>query len=249
MQGEFIWIIGASAGIGRALAAELAHRGATLALSARNADALTQLVAELDGQNHLPLPLDVTDLTALKDAVKTLRNTWPKINRIVFMAGAYDPTLIADMDMPTAAKIVEVNLIGGMNVTHAVLPWLTEQNSGQIALCSSVAGFVGLPKGQPYSATKAGLTNFAESLKVELAETDIDVKVIHPGFVKTRLTDKNDFDMPMVMEADAAAKALADGLLSKGFEVQFPKAFTRIMKVLRALPYGLYFSVAGRMKA
>lgn len=243
-----VWIVGASSGIGRTLAVELAKRGDSLALSARNAEALHQLNAELGG-GHLVLPLDVADAAAVAQATADLKKAWQHIDSIIFMAGAYTPVPISDMTLDDARNIVTVNLLGGMYLTHAVLPWLTEQNRGQLALCSSVAGFVGLPKGQPYSATKAGLTNFAESLRVELAGTGIDIKVIHPGFVRTRLTDKNTFDMPMIMEADAAAKALADGLAGRGFEVQFPKRFTRIMKLLRLLPYGLYFKVAGKLKA
>ena len=186
---EVVWIIGASSGIGAALARECSARGARLALSARRKDALDQLKDTLAG-DHKIFPLDVAH---------------------------------ADDVLRTAQAIrVEVNLLGVFHALHAVLPLFKEQQKGQIALCGSVAGYIGLPGGQPYSATKAGVMNIAESLVAELPDY-IDVKLISPGFVRTELTDKNSFDMPMIIGADQAARSIADGLRDSGFEVHFPK--------------------------
>ena len=128
---------------------------------------------------------------------------------------------------------------------ETVLPLLLAQGGGQITLCASVAGYRGLPKSQPYGATKAGLINIAESLAAEVPK-QIDVRVINPGFVESRLTDKNDFKMPMRISPEKAAKAIADGLNKPGFEIHFPKAFTRIMKLLSYLPNSLYFALMRR---
>ncbi len=137
--------------------------------------------------------------------------------------------------------MLRVNLGGGFNMVDVLLPHYKNCRGGQIVLCASVAGYRGLPTGQPYCATKAGLISLGESLKIELAPDNIDVKIICPGFVKTPLTDKNDFPMPMMISADQAARAIAKGMRSRAFEIHFPKRFTLIMKLIRHLPYGLYF--------
>ena len=137
--------------------------------------------------------------------------------------------------------------MGTLNCLHAVLPILQRQKSGQIALCGSVAGYRGLPNAQPYGATKAAIINLAESLKLETAGSGIDVRVINPGFVRTPMTDKNSFDMPMIISPEQAARSLADQLAGSGFEIHFPKKFTWAMKILRLLPDALYFPIVRRM--
>lgn len=131
---------------------------------------------------------------------------------------------------------------------NAVRDIFKQQGHGQIVLCASVAGYRGLPNAQPYCATKAALINYAESLKIELEPEHIDVKIICPGFVKTDLTDKNDFKMPMMISADEAASAISKGLTQKGFEIHFPKRFTLIMKTLRLIPNWLFFVFSRKMR-
>lgn len=138
-----------------------------------------------------------------------------------------------------------MNLLGAFTLIDSVLPILKQQRSGQLALCGSVAGYNGLPGGQPYSATKAAVINLAESLKAE--NPQLDIKVINPGFVKTPLTDKNSFQMPMMVSPEYAAQAIAEGLLKRGFEIHFPKKFTLLMKLLRILPRGLYFFLVSKL--
>jgi short-subunit dehydrogenase len=159
------------------------------------------------------------------------------------MAAVYTPTLLADMDMDDARLTVNVNVMGALNFIHAVYGPMCAQGRGQIALCGSVAGYCGLPAGQPYGATKAAIINLAESLRVEAAAHGVDVRVINPGFVRTPLADKNDFDMPMIMSPEDAAKALADGLAGRRFEIRFPVKFTRIVRWLSLLPYPLFFKI------
>ena len=242
-KGKYIWIIGASTGIGRALAEELAMQGATLALSARNKDRLDALNTELGG-NHSVLPLDVSDHEALSEAAQSLE----KLDSVVFMAAIYAPHSEKTKEIGFIHKMITANLGGAFNTVNAVLPIFEKQGSGQIALCGSVAGYRGLPYGQPYCATKAAIINYAESLQVELVRKNIDVKVINPGFVRTPLTDKNKFPMPMIIEAKEAAKAIAKGLLSNGFEIHFPKKFTYIMKALSILPSFLYLRIMKNVK-
>ncbi len=242
---EIIWIIGASSGIGYALAVELAERGATLALSARRKDELEKLKDRI-GERHMMYPLDVADGELTMRTAKAIHAGNGRIDRVIFMSAAYTPMQLDALDILITKHMVDVNIMGAFNVVHAVLPLLKEQKSGQIALCGSVAGYTGLSGGQPYSATKAAVMNLAESLQAE-GPNHIDVKLISPGFVRTALTDKNDFSMPMIITPEAAAKAIASGLHSKQFEIHFPKKFTLMLKLLRLLPYGLAFKITRKL--
>lgn len=229
-----VWIIGASSGIGRAVALELAQRGASLILSARREAKLIELNQQLDNE-HQVSALDVTDTNEVNLTAQKIGY----IDSVLFFAAGYQPNSIADMDIEQAKQLVDVNLNGALNVVSAVLPIMQQQAHGQIALCASVAGYMGLPHGQPYSATKAALINFAETLRLE--QPLLDIKVINPGFVKTELTDKNDFKMPMLISAEQAAIQVVKGLQTKRFEIHFPKRFTLLLKLMRTLPYALYF--------
>ncbi len=229
---ETIWIIGASDGIGAALAREWAQRGARLVLSARSQDRLEDLAAEL-GPKHIPLALDVSDRASINAAATKMSQITP-IDRVVHLAALYDPGKIAELDPDTAAQIVTTNLTGSFHVAQVAPPLL--RVGGQLALCGSVAGYIGLPQGQIYSATKAGVINLAESLRAELSDR-VDVRLINPGFVDTRLTQRNTFEMPAIMTPEAAASAIIDGLNTQRFEVHFPKRLTWGLKLLSALPY------------
>lgn len=239
-KGKKIWIIGASSGIGEALSIELSSLGADLILSARRTDKLNQLNDDLRGL-HTVLPIDVININDCISAVKSI----DKIDSLIFLAATYDKKMMRDMDINTAHQIIDVNLKGALNVVHASLPLFTAQGYGQIALCGSVAGYRGLPAGQPYSATKAAIINMAESLRAE--QPGLDIKIINPGFVKTPMTDKNDFEMPMAIESDEAAQSLAKGLLSRRFEIHFPKKFTFLMKVIQILSNPISFWLTKRI--
>ena len=242
--GKNIWIIGASSGIGRALATELSDQGATLVLSARSEDKLRNLNTDLGGHHHV-LPLDVADFDACTQAAAGIPKSFPQLDSVIFMSAIYDPPApLAEMDIDAAHNIVNINLNGALNVIHAVLPIFNKQGFGQLALCGSVAGYRGLPNGQPYSATKAAIINLAESLRAE--QKHLDIKVINPGFVRTPLTDKNKFKMPIIIEAEKAAKIIARELLTNRFEIHFPKRFTIILKLLSILPSWLYFKCVPR---
>lgn len=243
---ENIWIIGASSGIGEALASELSAQGATLILSARSKDALERSQQAL-GSQHYIYPLDVADYGDVEAAVSYITSTVKKLDRVIFMAAIYQPADIVNMDVTFAKQLLEVNVLGAFHITKAVLPLLEKQSAGQLALCASVAGYVGLPGGQPYSASKAALINFAESLYVE-APKNVDIKLINPGFVRTPMTDKNKFAMPMRVEPEVAARYIIDGLKSKAFEIHFPKKFTIFLKFLSIMPYGIKLFLTSKMK-
>lgn len=244
---QVVWIVGASSGIGSALAHELSSRGAVLALSARRKDELEVLKLKL-GDRHKVFALDITDAETTLRTAQAIRAVFGGIDRIIFLAAAYMPMKIDSLDIAVTKGIVEVNLGGAFNLVRAVLPILKSQkNKGQLVLCGSVAGYIGLPGGQPYSATKAAIINLAESLYTECKGV-VDVKLISPGFVRTPLTDKNDFKMPMMIEPEQAAMEIADGLLSKRFEIHFPRKFTGIIKFLRLLPYGISLHFIQKIK-
>ncbi len=245
-QGEHIWIIGASSGIGEEVAKQLAQQGATLILSARREDELKALNQSLGGK-HIVAPLDAANATTIEKALKTITNAVTKIDRVMFLAAVYEPTAIRKMDLEFASKTMQINLLGAMALTQALLPVFDKQGGGQLVLCASVAGYMGLPNGQPYSASKAALLNFAESLYAE-EQGKNDIKVINPGFVRTPMTDKNNFDMPMRIEPEQAASAIIAGLKQRGFEIHFPKKFTYIMKLIRSLPYWLQLPIIRKMK-
>lgn len=240
-KGKHIWVIGASEGIGRALAHELHGRGSRLILSARNVDKLAALNAEFDGI-HTILPMDAARTDSIQSAIDQI----DQLDGLIYMAGEYQPGRIGDMSVDDLNQTMAVNFMAPVHIVRTILPRM-RASGGMIALCASVAGYRGLPKGQPYSASKAALINFAETLHAEESTHGIDIRLICPGFVRTRLTRKNDFYMPMIIEPGAAARAIADGLQGTGFEVHFPKRFTYVMKFLRVLPDILYFKLAKRI--
>jgi len=240
-QGKHVWLVGASAGIGAALAEALAARGARLALSARSVEKL----AALNVDNATLVPCDATDIDALTAARNTVLAAFGNIDLVIYLAGDYQPMRAGSFDLVAAEKIVTVNFLGAMRFTSLVLPNLRE--GGGIAFVASVAGYRGMPKSLAYGPGKAALIHFAECLYFDLAPKNIGVWVINPGFVATQLTAKNDFDMPAIIQPAQAAEEIIEGLRSGNFEIHFPKRFTRVMKLLALLPYGLYFRLMRRI--
>jgi NAD(P)-dependent dehydrogenase (short-subunit alcohol dehydrogenase family) len=243
-----IWITGASSGIGRALALRLADDGHHVAASARSADALTELggrTQAASGAIH-PYPLDVTDRPAVAAAVAGIERDLGPIDIAVLAAGTHQPVSAEAFEADGLARLVAINLIGAGNCLEPLLRSMIARRRGRIALVSSVAGYRGLPTSAYYGATKAALINLAESLKFDLDRHGVTMQLIDPGFVRTPLTDKNEFAMPFLIEADAAAARIAKGLQSSRFEITFPRRFTYMLKLLRCLPYRLYFPLVAR---
>lgn len=241
-KNENIWIIGASSGIGHALATTLHQQGAKLILSARRTEKLQELNQQLGG-NHIVAPLDVSQHDQIHNVVQSFHM---HIHRVIFLSATYNPTFAKEASIELINKIVDINLKGALYLVKEILPIFENQQHGQIAICASVAGYTGLPQGQPYSATKAALINYAESLYAELPSY-IDIKLINPGFVKTRITDKNTFHMPLIINPDKAAQYITKGLKKNAFEIHFPKNFTWPLKFFRILPYKIKLFITPRL--
>lgn len=241
-RGKRVWVIGASSGIGAALARALLTQGARVALSARNAHGLEQIAAT-SGATALVLPLDVADAAAVVPALQRVVAAWGGIDLVVWCAGSHHPVRAWELDAADARRLVDVNLNGVINGLPALVRQLLQQNSGGMAIVSSVAGYGGLPSALVYGATKAALINLAETLYLDLAPRGIGVYLINPGFVKTPLTDKNTFKMPALISADEAAREIIAGFARGSFEIHFPRRFTLWLKLLRLLPYRWYFAL------
>lgn len=239
-HGKRVWLVGASAGIGAAMARELASRGARLALSARNAGKLQALAIP----DALVLPCDATDTASLIAARKAILDAWGGVDLVVYLAGDYVPMGADNFDLGVAEQVVAVNFSGAMRLAATVLPDL--HPGGGIAFVASVAGYRGLPKALCYGPGKAALIHFAECLYLDLNPRGIGVWVINPGFVATQLTAKNDFAMPALLSPEQAASAAVDGFQRANFEIHFPKRFTLFMKLLAHLPYRWYFPLVRR---
>jgi short-subunit dehydrogenase len=231
-----VWLLGASTGIGAALAGLLLARGARVALSARSAVRLAE-VAAAGGGRALVLPCDAADAESLHAAWDALLAEWGGVDVALYVAGDYVPMRAWELDMAKARRMIEVNLVGAISFAACVVPQLLRQGNGQIGFVASVAGYRGLPKSLIYGPTKAALINFAEALYLDLRPKGIGVRVINPGFVATPLTAQNDFAMPALLTAEQAALATIDGFAGSAFEIHYPKRFTRVMKLLAHLPY------------
>jgi len=236
-----VWIVGASTGIGAALAEKLHALKAKVAVSARSEDKLKALVSKLGGSRAMALPLDITKVDTIKSAEEELVAAWGGYDLVIFMAGDYTAMRAWELDLKVAKQMVTINWEGFLNGLSIVIPRFMQEKSGGIALVSSVAGYRGLPKSLVYGPTKAALINLAETLYIDLKDKGLDVYVICPGFVKTPMTDKNDFEMPYLITPEEAADEIIKGFGKGEFEIHFPKTFTRMLKTLRHLPYSLYF--------
>lgn len=233
---KLVWITGASTGIGREVALQLAARGVSVAVSARSAEKLSDI-----GPNVKPYPLDVTDVAAVQKTITRIEHELGPIDMALMAAGAYEALDVNAFSPEPFVKMIEVNFMGVVNCIAGLLPVMRARKRGRIAWIASVAGYRGLPKAAGYGPTKAALINLAESLAPELAQQGISVSVVNPGFVSTPMTAKNDFPMPFLMNPQDAARRTIEGLAAGKFEVAYPTRFVAILKLLRVLPYRLYF--------
>ena len=242
-----VWIIGASTGIGAATAQMLLAAGARVALSARQEDKLREVAGSSAGGRALIEPLDFTDDAQLRGAQERIFRKWDGCDLVLIVAGTHREICAWELTAKDADALLKINLNGPIAATAAVLPALLAQGNGAIGLVSSVAGFRGLPKALVYGASKAALINFAETLYLDLRPRGLGVYLINPGFVKTPLTDRNEFKMPALITADEAAAEILSGLRAGEFEIHFPRRFTCALKVMRLLPYRAYFALVHRM--
>ncbi|MFV3074273.1 SDR family NAD(P)-dependent oxidoreductase [Niveispirillum fermenti] len=238
------WVTGASSGIGEHVALALAAEGWTVLASARGAAALATLAARTAGPGRIiPAPLDVTDAAG----VKAVLAAHGPVALAVLNAGTYRPDAARDLDPAQFGRTMDVNLMGVVNSLAAILPGMIGRRQGHVVIVSSVAGYRGLPRSLAYGASKAALINLAESLKLDVERHGIKTQLVCPGFIKTPLTDRNDFPMPFLMPVERAAARLVAGLKGNGFQITFPRRFTWPLLLLRRFPDALYFMLACRI--
>ena len=243
-----VWLTGASTGIGEALALKFVQQGMTVFACARGEVALKKLKERcqpLAGE-LVPVKLDITDYAQIQQLVDLwdTEASWPDL--VVLNAGTHDPFPAQKFTAQRAKALLDVNLQGTLNCLDPVLKKAIEHNHGHIAVMASVAGYSGLPTAAIYGASKAALIHICEALRLDLKDSQVKLQVINPGFVKTPLTDKNDFPMPCLIEAEEAAERIFAGLQSDKFEITFPRRFSYFLKFLRILPYTAYFKLLGR---
>jgi len=243
--GRRIWVIGASDGIGAAVARLLLDHGAWVALSARRQGLLEQMCAA-DPQ-ALALALDITDHASVLAARDRLLREWGRLDLVLVVAGGYNEMRADTFDLAAANRLIDLNLRGVYHCLDAVLPLLLRQGAGGIGIVASVAGYGGLPKALAYGPTKAALINLTESLYLDLHPRGIGVYQINPGFVATALTAGNDFPMPALISAEQAAWEVLEGLERGAFHIHFPRRFSNVLRVMRLLPYRLYFWLVRRV--
>ena len=232
------WIVGASEGLGMALAKKMSEAGASLILTARNEARLQEIASILPNEAEV-LPLDITDLNAVRRCVKTLNN----VDGYVFLAGTYWPMSAQAWDIEKVTSMINVNLIGALNTLDVILPIFMEKNTGHLVFTGSLAGYRGLPGALGYGSSKAAISNLSETLRFDLKDTAIKVQLINPGFVKTRLTDKNEFKMPQIMSTEAAAGKMFSNMNKNNFSSSFPAPFSWLFRLSRVLPDSIYFKL------
>ena len=237
-RGKTVWLVGASSGIGRATAHKLHTLGAKVIVSARSQEALDVFAAEHPGATVLAM--DAADAASVEAAAQTVLAAG-SLDVVLYCAGYYKEMRATEFDLASMLRHNQVNYVGALYLLAAVLPHFLARKAGHISLVSSVAGYRGLPQGLAYGPTKAALINLAETLHVDLKDSNISVSLICPGFVETQLTAQNKFAMPGLIKPEQAAEEILRGWAKGEFEIHFPKRFTLFMKALALLPPVLYF--------
>jgi short-subunit dehydrogenase len=237
-----ILIIGGTFGIGHELAKKYLGKSENLIILGRNEEKLGVIKEEFSttDTNIITKKLDVTSLEECQKVIDLIISEIKKIDLVVYASGFYKPNNTFDVDLDLYRKTIEVNFMGLINVMSKVLPQLKKQQSGHIAMISSLAGFFGLPNSSGYGPSKAAMMNYSESIYNDCKKNNIYVSVINPGFVKTRLTDQNDFYMPFLMSAEKAADIIYKGLEKKKYDITFPFVMSLIFKTLRILPKPIF---------
>ena len=235
-KGKTYWLVGASDGLGAALAQKLSAAGAQVILSARSKDKLATLAAELPGDARA-VAMDVADMQSVSRAAKEVGD----VDGVVFLAGVYWPMKAQDWDVESANAMADINFTGMMRVMGVVVPPMVTRDAGHIVITGSLSGFRGLPGAIGYAASKAGTMSLAESMYADLRKTGVAVQLANPGFIRTRLTDKNDFNMPFIMEPDQAAAEMMAHMRSDRFKKSFPAVFSWLFRLSQFMPDWMYY--------
>ena len=243
IRGARIWVTGASSGIGAALARELADRGASVAISARNVEKLR----EVSGNRMLVVPEDVSDREATVAAGDTVRAALDGLDVAVLNAGTWSRFRPEQWDSEAFADQVQTNLMGTVHALEAVVPTMLAEGRGRIVGTASVAGYRGIPGAEAYGATKAALLNLFESLRGSLGPRGVVVQTVSPGFVRTPMTDRNTFPMPFMVSPEEAARTIADGIARDKAEIVFPLPMMLLMKAARLVPVRAWTAATAAM--
>ena len=242
MNKKVVWITGASSGIGKSLALKFAKEGWNVAISARRENLLKEISES--NENIKSFPLDVTDKAKCKEVFNKIKEHFGNIDICFFSTGTWSPKEEKDIDVEQIENVFKVNFFGTLYCIKAVEEYFKDKKSGIITIVSSIAGYRGLPNTTGYGPSKSALISLAESLYFDFERHNVRVCLVSPGFIKTPMTDKNDFPMPMIKSPEFAADQMFKGLTkNRGFEIHFPKSFTSIMKILKVMPNGLYFKI------
>lgn len=242
IEGRRFWLVGASSGIGAALARELVGRGAHVAVSARRSGDLHAVA----GDRMTAVTLDATDRAAVQAAADEVRAELGGLDVVVWCAGYWKQFDVSEWDADVFARHVEVNLLGLNNLLAAALPPMVRTGRGHVVVIASVAGYRGLPGAEAYGATKAAQLNLLEGLRGSLARHGVRVTTVSPGFVRTEMTEANEFPMPFIIDAEQAARTIADGLERRRTEIVFPLAMAVTMKLARLVPVRLWGALTSR---
>ena len=246
MNKKTIWITGGSTGIGKALAEKFASKGWNVAISARRENLLKEISDS--HENIHEFPLDVTDKIKCKEVFEQIKNKFENVDICFFSTGTWDPKKEKDIDVEQIENVFKVNFFGTLNSIKAVEEYFKNRKKGTITIVSSIAGYRGLPNSTGYGPSKSALNNLAESLYFDFKRSNVRVCLVSPGFIKTPMTDKNDFKMPFLKTTEYAAEKIYDGLINKNvFEIHFPKTLTLILKIFSFLPSTIYFGLINKM--
>ena len=246
MNKKTIWITGGSTGIGKALAIKFASKGWNVAVSARRQELLNELSDQYE--NISAFPLDVTDKQKCAEVFDQIKKKYEDIDICFFSTGTWNPKKEKEIDVEQIEEVFKINFFGTVNTIKAVEQYFRDRKKGTITIVSSIAGYRGLPNSTGYGPSKSALNNLAESLYFDFKRFGVRICLVSPGFIKTPMTDKNDFKMPFIKTTDYAANKIYDGLINKNvFEIHFPKSLTIMLKILSFLPSKLYFSLVGQM--
>ncbi len=247
-QNKVAFITGASSGIGRALAVELARRGAAVGLLARREDLLQEVVREIEarGGKASALPADVTDANAVRAAVSALQTEFGPIDLLIANAGVGATTAAGKLEAEGVARVFSVNVMGVVNSVTAVMPQMIERGRGHLAVISSLAAYRGLPKSAAYCSSKAAISSLFESLRLDLQPQGIDVTIIHPGFIKTPLTAGRQAKLPFLLEVDEAARKMIGAIEKRKKSYAFPWQLATIVRAGMLMPNFLYDWISRR---
>ena len=237
-KGKRYWLVGAGDGLGAALAHRMSRAGAHVIVSARSEDKLRDLVASLPGEGSFQT-VDVSDESSVAAAAQAIG----QIDGVVFLAGVYWPFGAGAWDAAQANAMADINFTGLVRVMGQIVPNFVKRNAGHVVITGSLSGFRGLPGSIGYTASKAGTMSLAECMYADLRRTQVDVQLVNPGFIKTQLTDKNNFNMPFIMSPDAAAEQMFSHMNTKRFKKSFPGLFSLLFRGGQFLPDWLYYRI------